>query len=238
MPEPDIPPATTSDEEAAASANGGEHKPEVFAVSPAIGPVPAIYVPQSPSEPSATGLLWQAEAEAARRARSWAACHLPHHDPGCRAHESPSAAAPPTVPKANPPGGTMPETPADLRYSKDHLWARPGADDGLVRVGVTNFAQQSLGDVVDVTLPESGKTVTAGEACGEIESVKSLSDLIAPVTGTVRARNDDLTDAPELVNTDPYGQGWMFEVETDPATLTQQLAALMDADAYRDLAGA
>jgi glycine cleavage system H protein len=139
---------------------------------------------------------------------------------------------------ANLPEGTMPEIPADLRYSKDHLWARPGADAGLVRVGVTDFAQQSLGDVVDVTLPEPGETVTAGEACGDIESVKSLSDLIAPVTGTVRARNEDLTGAPELVNTDPYGQGWMFEVETDPATLAQQLTALMDADAYRALAGA
>jgi glycine cleavage system H protein len=132
----------------------------------------------------------------------------------------------------------MPEIPADLRYSKDHLWAQPGADAGLVRVGVTDFAQQSLGDVVDVTLPEPGDTVTAGEACGDIESVKSLTDLVAPVTGTVRARNGALTGAPELVNTDPYGQGWMFEVETNPATLGQQLAALMDADAYRALAGA
>ena len=131
----------------------------------------------------------------------------------------------------------MSDIPADLRYSKDHLWARPDAGTGLVRVGVTDFAQQSLGDVVDVTLPRPGDTVTAGEACGDIESVKSLSDLVAPVTGTVRARNDNLTRTPELVNTDPYGQGWMFEVETDPATLSQQLAALMDARAYRDLAG-
>jgi glycine cleavage system H protein len=233
-----MPPATTSDEEATASADSGEHKPEVFAISPAIGPVPAIYVPQSPDEPGATGLLWHAEAQVAWRARSWAACHLPHHDPECRAHESPALTAPPTVAKANPPGGTMPEIPADLRYSKDHLWARPGAGAGLVRVGVTNFAQQSLSDVVDVTLPEPGETVTAGEAFGEIESVKSLSDLIAPVTGTVRARNDDLAGAPELVNTDPYGQGWMFEVETEPATRGQQLAALMDADAYRAVTGA
>src|SRR5215831_11704268 len=236
MPEPDIPPATTSDEEARTAADSSGHKPDAFAISPAIGPAPAIYVPQSPSEQSATGLPWHAEAQAARRARSWAACHLPHHDPECRAHESPAPTAPPTVPKANPPGGTMPDIPADLSYSKDHLWARPGAC--LVRVGVTDFAQQSLGDVVDVTLPEPGETVTAGEACGDIESVKSLSDLIAPVTGTVRARNDDLTGSPELINTDPYGQGWMFEVETDPATLSQQLAALMDAGDYRALAGA
>ena len=132
----------------------------------------------------------------------------------------------------------MPGIPANLRYSKDHLWARPGADTGLVRVGVTDFAQQSLGDVIEVSLPRPGDTVKAGEACGDIESVKSVSDLIAPVTGTVRTRNDDLAGAPELVNADPYGQGWMFEVETDPAMLGQQLAALMDARAYRDLAGA
>ena len=132
----------------------------------------------------------------------------------------------------------MTDIPADLRYSKDHLWARPGVDTGLVRVGVTDFAQQSLGDVTDVTLPEPGDTVTTGEACGDVESVKSLSDLVAPVTGTSHARNDALADAPELVNTDPYGQGWMFEVETDPATLSRQLAALMDADGYRALIGA
>jgi glycine cleavage system H protein len=132
----------------------------------------------------------------------------------------------------------MPGIPADLRYSKDHLWARPGVGAGVVRVGITDFAQLSLGDVIDVSLPGPGDTVKTGEACGDIESVKSVSDLIAPVTGTVRTRNDDLAGAPELVNTDPYGQGWMLEVETDPAALDQQLAALMDARAYRDLAGA
>jgi glycine cleavage system H protein len=132
----------------------------------------------------------------------------------------------------------MPEIPADLRYSKDHLWARPGADTSLVRVGVTDFAQQSLGDVVAVTLPPPGDTVNADEACGDIESVKNISDLIAPVTGTVRIRNDDLARTPELVNTDPYGQGWMFEVEADAACVSQQLAGLMDARAYGELAGA
>jgi glycine cleavage system H protein len=113
---------------------------------------------------------------------------------------------------------------------------RPGAG-GLVRVGVTDFAQQSLGDVVNVSPPKPGDTVTAGQACGDIESVKSVSDLIAPVTGTARTRNDDLAEAPDLVNTDPYGQGWLFEIQTDPATLGQQLEALMDADAYRGLVG-
>jgi len=131
----------------------------------------------------------------------------------------------------------MPGIPADLRYSEDHLWARPGGA-GVVRVGITDFAQLALGDVIDVSLPGPGDTVKAGEACGDIESVKSVSDLIAPVTGTVRSRNDDLAGAPEVVNTDPYGQGWMFEVETDPAALDQQLAALMDARAYHGLVGA
>jgi len=132
----------------------------------------------------------------------------------------------------------VPDIPENLKYSQDHLWARPGQGTSLVRVGVTDFAQQSLGDVVEVTLPRPGDTVKAGEACGDIESVKSVSDLIAPVTGAIRARNDDLASAPELVNTDPYGQGWMLDVETDPATLGQQLTALLDARAYRDLTGA
>jgi hypothetical protein len=101
MPEPDKPPATTGDDEATESADAGEHKPDGFAISPAIGPLPAIYVPQSPSKSSAAGLFWHAEAQAARQARSRAACHLPLHGPECRAHDSPAADAPPTVPMAN-----------------------------------------------------------------------------------------------------------------------------------------
>jgi glycine cleavage system H protein len=155
--------------------------------------------------------------------------------PAIYVHLSPGHAA--TQPQHVLIGGTMSDIPADLRYSTDHLWVRPGTS-GLVRVGVTDFAQQSLGDVVDVSSPKPGDTVTAGQACGDIESVKSLSDLIAPVTGTVRARNEDLAEAPDLVNTDPYGRGWLFEIQSDPASLGQQLAALMDADAYHGLAGA
>jgi glycine cleavage system H protein len=131
----------------------------------------------------------------------------------------------------------MSDIPTDLRYGPDHLWARRDPGSSLVRIGVTDFAQESLGDVVDVTLPDPGVTVHAGQACGDIESVKSLSDLIAPITGTVSSRNDTLTRTPELVNTDPYGRGWMADVDTDPATLDQQLASLLDADAYRDLVG-
>src|SRR6266576_132821 len=134
-----------------------------------------------------------------------------------------------------PIGETMSDIPADLRYSADHLWVRPGVGGGLVRGGVTDFAQQSLGDVVQVTLPDLGETIKTGEACGDIESVKSVNDLVAPVAGTVRARNDDLAGTPGVVNTDPYGQGWMFEVEIDPSTLDRQLASLMDAGAYRRL---
>ena len=128
--------------------------------------------------------------------------------------------------------------PSDLKYGRDHMWARPGANAGLVQVGLTDFAQGSLGDVVDVSLPGLGETVDAGEPCGDIESVKSVNDLIAPISGTIRGRNDELADAPELINSDPYGQGWMFEIEPDPTTLGTQLGALLDARAYGALTGA
>jgi glycine cleavage system H protein len=131
----------------------------------------------------------------------------------------------------------MPNFPDDLRYSRDHLWVRRDAGASLVRVGLTDFAQDSLGDVVDVSPPRPGGIVTADEPCGDIESVKSANDLVAPVTGTVRARNEDLAGAPELVNTDPYGQGWLFDAEAEPGALDRQLAGLMDAGAYRDLVG-
>ena len=129
----------------------------------------------------------------------------------------------------------MPDISAELAYSQDHMWVRPDAVTGLVRIGITDFAQQSLGDVVAVTLPAPGEKVAAGEVSGDIESVKSVNDLVTPVAG---ARNEDLADAPDLVNTHPYGQGWMLEIDTDPATLGQQLAALMDPAAYRELTGA
>ncbi len=131
----------------------------------------------------------------------------------------------------------MTDIPSDLRYSGDHLWARVLDDGSTVRVGVTDFAQQSLGDVVDVTPPRLAETVKAGEPCGEIESTKSANDLVAPVSGTVRARHEELADSPDLVNSDPYGEGWIFEVETDPATLDKQLAALVDPQAYRTMVG-
>jgi glycine cleavage system H protein len=103
------------------------------------------------------------------------------------------------------------EFPDDLHYTAEHEWVRPAAD-GVVRIGITSYAQDALGDVVFVTLPEVGSEVTPGSACGEIESTKSVSDLFAPVAGTVTARNDALDASPEMVNSDPYGEGWMFEI--------------------------
>ena len=118
-------------------------------------------------------------------------------------------------------------TPEDLRYTKDHEWVRTEGD--TVRVGVTDYAQDALGDIVFVTLPETGTHVTAGETCGEVESTKSVSDVYAPVTGTVLERNESLDSSPELVNSDPYGQGWMMAIRPDDAG---EVAQLLDAGAY------
>lgn len=119
--------------------------------------------------------------------------------------------------------------PEDLRYTTDHEWVKE-TGDGVVRVGITDFAQEALGDVVYVTLPEVGSEVTAGESCGEVESTKSVSDLYAPVSGTVTAVNDSLDATPELVNSDSYGEGWMFEIELSDASA---LDSLLDAGAYQ-----
>jgi glycine cleavage system H protein len=124
------------------------------------------------------------------------------------------------------------EIPADLRYTPEHEWVRL-TGDGTVRVGITDFAQSSLGDVVYVQLPDVGSEVTAGESFGEVESTKSVSDLYAPVTAKVVAVNSELEANPQLVNSDPYGQGWLLELQADGDTLDQGLAALLDADAYR-----
>ena len=120
--------------------------------------------------------------------------------------------------------------PDDLSYTTEHEWLRqPGEHDGSVRVGITHYAQDQLGDIVYVSLPELGDQVTAGSTCGELESTKSVSDLYAPVSGEVSAVNGALDATPELVNTDPYGEGWMYELT---ATDGGALAALMDVDAY------
>jgi glycine cleavage system H protein len=130
----------------------------------------------------------------------------------------------------------MPEIPADLRYTSDHMWVRRVAE-GQVRVGVTDFAQRSLGDVVEVTPPQAGDAIEVGAACGDIESVKSVNDLIAPVAGTVLASNAKLAEQPGLVNADPYGDGWLFDAAAASALLDEQLATLLDADVYRALTG-
>ena len=120
--------------------------------------------------------------------------------------------------------------PDDLKYTTEHEWLRtPGEHEGSVRIGITHYAQDALGDIVYVSLPEVGDTVEAGSTCGELESTKSVSDVYAPVTGEVVARNESLDATPELVNNDPYAGGWLFEVV--PAD-GGQLDGLMDAAAY------
>lgn len=121
--------------------------------------------------------------------------------------------------------------PEDLRYTAEHEWVAVDAS-GSVRVGVTHFAQDALGDIVFVELPEVGAAVTAGEPCGEIESTKSVSEIYAPVSGTVVERNEVLVDAPETVNSDPYGAGWLVRLELAD---TAVLGRLLDAAAYREL---
>jgi glycine cleavage system H protein len=120
--------------------------------------------------------------------------------------------------------------PEDLQYTKDHEWLRSVGD--TVRVGVTDYAQQALGDIVFVTLPEVGAEVSAGTPCGEIESTKSVSDVYAPVSGTVVARNESLDAAPELINSDPYGDGWMIDIRPAAGGLADG-EQLLDAQAYQ-----
>ena len=120
--------------------------------------------------------------------------------------------------------------PDELRYTNTHEWVRPG--EGALRVGITDYAQDALGDVVFVTLPEPGTVVEAGQPMGEVESTKTVSDLYAPASGTVRARNDALSDSPEQVNADPYGQGWLVEIEPSGVA---EVTGLLDAEAYRSL---
>jgi glycine cleavage system H protein len=120
--------------------------------------------------------------------------------------------------------------PDDLKYTREHEWVKV-MGDRTVRVGITQFAQEALGDVVFVTLPAQGASVELAQAFGEVESTKSVSDLYAPVAGVVSAANDALESQPELVNSDPYGDGWMVEIEVaDPAAL--EAAELLSADEY------
>jgi glycine cleavage system H protein len=122
-----------------------------------------------------------------------------------------------------------------LKYTAEHEWVQAADGGAAVRVGITEYAQDQLGDIVFVELPEVGDEVTAGQACGELESTKSVSELYAPVTGKVVARNDAAIDAPEKINADPYGDGWLFDVEpADPSALDD----LLSASAYQELISA
>jgi glycine cleavage system H protein len=121
--------------------------------------------------------------------------------------------------------------PDDLKYTSEHEWVRPSSGDGdTVRIGITDYAQDALGDIVYVSLPEVGAAVTNGASVGELESTKSVSDVYAPLDGTVVAVNESLDQNPEMVNSDPYGEGWLYDLRlADPAAAD----GLMDADAYQ-----
>ncbi|GGJ01869.1 glycine cleavage system protein GcvH [Halopseudomonas pertucinogena] len=122
----------------------------------------------------------------------------------------------------------MSDTPTELRYASSHEWSRL-EEDGTITVGITNHAQDALGDVVFVELPEVGRQLSAGDECAVVESVKAASDIYAPVSGEVIAVNEALADAPELVNSDPYGEAWFFRVKPVDAS---ELDGLLDADGY------
>jgi glycine cleavage system H protein len=124
----------------------------------------------------------------------------------------------------------MSETPAELKYVATHEWARL-EEDGSVSVGISDHAQNALGDVVYVELPEIGQQISAGDEAGVVESVKAASDIYSPVTGTVVAVNVDLEDEPERVNQDPYGDGWFFRLEPDDVG---DLEDLLDAESYQE----
>lgn len=123
--------------------------------------------------------------------------------------------------------------PEDLRYTAEHEWVA-GDGSGPVRVGITHYAQDALGDIVYVQLPDEGAVVAAGESLGEIESTKSVSEIYAPLAGTVVARNEALGDTPEVINTDPYGAGWLVEIRPDDPGA---VAGLLTAAGYQDVIG-
>lgn len=122
--------------------------------------------------------------------------------------------------------------PENLKYTAEHEWICPADDEtGVVRVGITDYAQSELGDIVYVSLPEVGETVSGGDPCGELESTKSVSDVYAPISGEIVAVNEALDATPELVNNDPYGSGWLFDVKPGDAAA---LGELMDAAGYAE----
>ena len=121
----------------------------------------------------------------------------------------------------------MSHIPDDLKYTKEHEWVSTTTTDSVVRMGITDFAQGALGDIVYVAMPKIGESITADKVCGEVESTKSVSEIFAPVTGTVHAVNEALSASPELVNSDPYGAGWLIEV-----TVSDTPTPLLSAQEY------
>ena len=128
----------------------------------------------------------------------------------------------------------MANTPENLKYTAEHEWVAV-VDENTVRFGITDYAQDALGDIVFVSLPALGANVTAGAQCGEVESTKSVSDIYAPVSGTIAARNDGVETAPEVLNSDPYVQGWIADITVENAETA--IANLLDAVAYQQITG-
>ncbi len=126
----------------------------------------------------------------------------------------------------------MSQIPAELQYTKEHEWVAQSATVGVIRMGITDFAQGALGDIVYVQMPKVGDSVVADKVCGEVESTKSVSEIFSPVTGTVVAVNEDLANTPELVNSDPYGAGWLAEI-----SVSGEPAALLSAAEYSAITG-
>jgi len=121
--------------------------------------------------------------------------------------------------------------PANLKYTKEHEWVKE-VSPGLFRVGITDYAQGALGDIVYLQMPKVGESIEAGKVCGEVESTKSVSEIYAPISGTVTKVNSDLDSAPETINSEPYGRGWLLEVE---ASSPSQLSELLSSEAYSAL---
>lgn len=127
----------------------------------------------------------------------------------------------------------MSQLPQELRYSKAHTWSAR-QEDGTVKVGITDYAQQELGDIVYVELPETEREYASGDECAVVESVKSASDIYCPLTGEITEANEALKDKPELINEDPYGEGWLFKLQPDDEA---ELDELLDAGAYEEMIG-
>jgi glycine cleavage system H protein len=126
---------------------------------------------------------------------------------------------------------SMSNIPADLKYTAEHEWVRV-IDESTIQFGITDYAQHALGDIVFVSLPSVGDSLTAGATCGEVESTKSVSDIYAPVSGEVSARNDAIETSPDTLNSDPYNNGWIVEVKVS-GSATEVVAQLLDAAAYQ-----